>query len=511
MPLFKRRFSKKFWCFLLTAVLLLFVFFYRQVASHFEINAAKEKRDRLLAEITAERYETDLEKIQKRRLGLEDDLNGAMEAVRILKENSIGELTPSALRKGWALPYYDWEKKYDNRQDGFRDDPRNLPPKEPYLLLFEKVTSDPAAKKAFEEMRQLERFETGRFDHRVKKFLVLALLGEAQSTRSIARFLEYDCWLALSQGDTERALRNIRGALAAGRCLGDDPFVVCQLIRMSCSNLAVEMLEKTLAQSATLSPKMLRQILSDLQTEDAFPMARIILEGEMAAMLHLYTQLERGEVTEKDWIDSSLARKRYQWSLGPWMDELLKRHAPRLTYKDLPEHPYIEQTKVLEFFQDYLRGVKKADTEFYADVLTWDRSKENLSFLKQFGEKSNYVTKVIQSHFTYAAKRRCMMIAVAMELHRLETGNWPASQEELVPKYLEKLPLDPFIGQKFLLKQEPDGWIVYSVGKDLVDQGGKIRVSTFQTNSVPTDVGVKLFHKADRKTIHVPMPEEPGE
>jgi hypothetical protein len=33
---------------------------------------------------------------------------------------------------------------------------------------------------------------------------------------------------------------------------------------------------------------------------------------------------------------------------------------------------------------------------------------------------------------------------------------------------------DPFTGQPLLMKRLPDGWVIYSVGKDLNDDGGQV-------------------------------------
>jgi hypothetical protein len=34
--------------------------------------------------------------------------------------------------------------------------------------------------------------------------------------------------------------------------------------------------------------------------------------------------------------------------------------------------------------------------------------------------------------------------------------------------------IDPFNGKSLIVKKAPEGWMVYSVGSDLVDNGGKL-------------------------------------
>lgn len=61
-------------------------------------------------------------------------------------------------------------------------------------------------------------------------------------------------------------------------------------------------------------------------------------------------------------------------------------------------------------------------------------------------------------------------ILFALRAYNLETGGYPATLNELVPKYLSKVPEDPFDGKP--IKYSPTKKILYSVGKDRIDSGG---------------------------------------
>ena len=55
----------------------------------------------------------------------------------------------------------------------------------------------------------------------------------------------------------------------------------------------------------------------------------------------------------------------------------------------------------------------------------------------------------------FEADRRAAMLALALEAYKLEHKKLPASLDDLVDKYFETLPLDPYSGQKFVYL--PDG------------------------------------------------------
>ena len=68
-----------------------------------------------------------------------------------------------------------------------------------------------------------------------------------------------------------------------------------------------------------------------------------------------------------------------------------------------------------------------------------------------------------------------VFIGLALELYHREHGKWPESLGELSPKYLPTLPADPITGKPLHYKVVSDRPIVYSVGVDGDDDGGRLR------------------------------------
>ena len=77
-----------------------------------------------------------------------------------------------------------------------------------------------------------------------------------------------------------------------------------------------------------------------------------------------------------------------------------------------------------------------------------------------------YRQRLCVSRSNLAAAR----LVVALHLHRREHGAFPDRLDALVPDELEAVPLDPFDGRPF--RYDAKRRIVYSVGKNLVDDGG---------------------------------------
>jgi hypothetical protein len=73
------------------------------------------------------------------------------------------------------------------------------------------------------------------------------------------------------------------------------------------------------------------------------------------------------------------------------------------------------------------------------------------------------------------ALRRDAKAAVAIERYRLSNGGLPYRLEDLVPQFLAEVPTDPMDGKPIRFSVLPTGYVVYSIGSDRVDNGGKER------------------------------------
>ena len=78
--------------------------------------------------------------------------------------------------------------------------------------------------------------------------------------------------------------------------------------------------------------------------------------------------------------------------------------------------------------------------------------------------------------FIFLADLRATQVFLAICTYRQEhVGQLPKTLEELVPTYLPQLPADPFAtdGQTFRYRIEKDRWLIWSLGPDLKDDGGR--------------------------------------
>jgi hypothetical protein len=82
-------------------------------------------------------------------------------------------------------------------------------------------------------------------------------------------------------------------------------------------------------------------------------------------------------------------------------------------------------------------------------------------------------TKTVQSEDRAKQNRDNLLIAFALARYRADNGNYPKELSLLVPKYLKEVPKDRFSGKPLIYTADDKGYILYSVGINGQDDGGR--------------------------------------
>ncbi len=92
-----------------------------------------------------------------------------------------------------------------------------------------------------------------------------------------------------------------------------------------------------------------------------------------------------------------------------------------------------------------------------------------------------------------AARLITAQAALAVERFRLTNGRLPKDLNELVPRSFPAVPLDPFDGAPLRYKPLAKGCVVYSIGPDGHDDGGREPpIGRRSTEHVPEDITITL-------------------
>ena len=157
---------------------------------------------------------------------------------------------------------------------------------------------------ALAEARKLADLTEGHYPISYKPDWISTLLPHAQDPREIAALLSNDALLRAQDRDPDGALASCRGALNAGRSIGDEPVLISQLVRIACRGIATHQVERVLAQGEP-SEHALRQCQELLEKEAPEPLLLIAGRGERAGLDRLMETIQSGKtkISARELVD----------------------------------------------------------------------------------------------------------------------------------------------------------------------------------------------------------------
>jgi hypothetical protein len=278
-----------------------------------------------------------------------------------------------------------------------------------------------------------------------------------------------------ADGNVEAALARCRTIINMGAPLRNDPLLLSSLVSISVEVLAVADTERVLAAGIVESRQLLalQELLEECERKDGFANG---LRGERLFQMATYQFLRKnglqGITTTGGNQLETLPR-----GFGPLLAGFIK----------------LNEAKALEILGSLIDALgsprKGIDAASIMDETLHTLSARYLLVKTLMPSFSRAVTLWAR----HIAMLRCARAALAAERFRLETERWPESLGELVPDYLEAVPLDPFDEKPLRYKIESDKITIYSIGDNETDDGGQL-VDPELPKADPPDGGFRLLN-----------------
>jgi hypothetical protein len=310
-----------------------------------------------------------------------------------------------------------------------------------------------------------------------------SLMQHVQDAREVYLILQVEGQIAALERDPKKALTAAMDCLHVARAFGDEPLGMVQNLRYSGANIAARIVELTLARNPGM-PELLAELQQRLADEEAIPRLRIHAR-ELRAMAHqFYDHFRQGD----DTIRAMAGRYGLATPTGgvplqsavflfTETDEhltVLKRANRWVEIANAPEHERLKLAKAMPPMPQ----------------------KYSLPFKLLMGLFDKDVSIPVEGELCRTAHLRVAIVGIACERHRLKTGSWPKSLDEIGSDILLTPVKDPFTGERLKYKFSEGVLTVYSVGPDGVDDGGK-RLRTIRPG-VGGDIGFQLVDLHNR-------------
>jgi len=334
-----------------------------------------------------------------------------------------------------------------NQVPPVRIDPRHLK-----ILRDELRRAAPALAKA----HKIIDLPCGRYPIQFAKDYVSTLLVHTQDSRMFANLFACEAALHAEEEDMEGALLACWGILRVDASIGDEPTLVSMIQRMGTRQLALKKIQQVLALGQPAEPSLagLQHLLEEEEREPLFLNG---LRGDRAIMDGLMQAIQNGEVHSGQ-IPALLENSDFRAAKGT---EIALVAA---TIKN-------QRAALLRWYNRAVEIAKLPLAEQKPHILELEATTKKLPFLARALRTD--VVKVSDAWFQDQVSFRCAITLLAVERYRRAQGRWPEKPGDLVPTYLDKAPIDVFDGTPLRIRRFSDGVMVYSVGPDGVDNGGR--------------------------------------
>lgn len=309
------------------------------------------------------------------------------------------------------------------------------------------------AAEALGECRFPIRFEDG----------LEAQLPHAEKMRYLARLFALRLQISRHQRHSTEAIESLEVLIAAANTMFDQILIVDQLVGMAVAGVAMhngeELLNARLLSDAELSH--VARLIGSLDVERGLTNGTL---GQRAMGYYIFHNLD---LIASKGDDAGLRGKGLTRPV-----DLCYFLSTMRDYLEASRRTYPEALDEAQGVQDRLMGMNRI---------------EQLSYLVTLLLAPAYKA-AFEAAATNVAHRELLVAAISAERYRRTRGQLPASLEDLVPDYLDRFPRDPFDGQALRMIASSDEVVIYSIGRNGIDDGGE---SDPQRNREP-DIIVRL-------------------
>lgn len=305
------------------------------------------------------------------------------------------------------------------------------------------------------------------------------LLPHVQVMRKGARALVVDSRWALEQNDPERATRNIEAMLGMSRQVTDSKLYICSLFGCALHSYAMDLIDECLNSPTSFDDEQLKRIHSAVTNTPIDEM--ISFSTERAIFLDfvqkIYTDDGHGdgritpigiEILE-EFEKLNFYGSQDQAPI-PWFESAIRQIASSSAKYNIASRKQL--TKKAEEFYD------RAPQIFLASFISHESKAFEIDKLSHsYAPLKMLFRPMLMTRFIVARARGNsggVSIALAVIRYQRQHGKLPESLNELVPEFLPEIPLDPIDHRPLRYQRRDDGFIVYSVGTNQIDNGGQL-------------------------------------
>jgi hypothetical protein len=293
------------------------------------------------------------------------------------------------------------------------------------------------------------------------------LLEDLAALKRCSQGLQLRAVAELADGQSAKALDDVKLLLRLNDCLHSSPFLISYLFRMAIVNIALQPVWEGLAEHKW-SDEQLIEFEAELTKVDFLADYGFVMRGERAFAIASFENQRRTREMIQNQDDDSGTNKPVVVSL---------RFMPSAYfYQNELAFALVQQQWILPLVDTNARivspqALRRADADVRAEM-------KQLYFTPYKAQALMVIPALNAGVKKFAAVQASIdlaRVACALERYRLAHGEYPETLDALAPQFITQLPHDIINGEPLHYRHMDDGkFVLYSVGWNEKDDGGQV-------------------------------------
>ncbi|NIP25187.1 MAG: hypothetical protein GWN67_12710 [Phycisphaerae bacterium] len=298
------------------------------------------------------------------------------------------------------------------------------------------------------------------------------LMPDLSDIRHGARLLALEAVLHAENGKPGSAARSIKSTFGLARSLSKEPILISQLVRIACQALAVSILEHIVNRTEFTDEQLADLSQTLVNAEDPSAMIRAFT-GERCSVVGVM-KMPASQIPPL--LDMASNRPHPLGVLAIWL----------YRFAGLAD---MDAAIYLDLMGDYIKAIQLPPQQRKEAADAVDARFDKTSRIHMLVHiLMPALSRVTTLDLRSISQVRAAHVGLTVERYRLATGKLPDTLAELTPTYLDAVVKDPFDGKDLRYKKLETGFVVYSIGEDGNDDGGKEKSRERTSSDAPVDV-----------------------
>ncbi len=309
------------------------------------------------------------------------------------------------------------------------------------------------------------------------------LLPHLSKMRTCARLLSAKALIESDAGKADKAFETILAGLRISNHLKNEPTLISQLVRIACDSIMINCME-SLSNKYSISQERMGNAISELERHLGHEPFKKCMDAERV----VFGGVEFNKLLNRKY---SIKELRAFFGSGNGL-------FPKLFYLEYTTPFKSLLKKDFSCYMSLMSDMKKLYNMPYPEsVIAGNNIFRPETSIPKYCVLTRMLvpalTRIREQMSIHEAKIQICRIGLALKIYKAKYGTYSESLSKLAPDILEEIPNDTFTEKNLIYKKAKNGFMLYSLGPNMKDDGGIARLKII----AKTDADRKARHTYD--------------